>query len=43
MSNPKDRDSANSIAVLMVGVVALAIIIITILTITAIMAGPPSV
>lgn len=42
MPNPEDRDGTNSIATLMVIVVALAIVIITILTITAIMAGPPS-
>jgi hypothetical protein len=41
MAEPNDNNASNNIAYLMVGVVALAIIIITILTITAIVAGPP--
>lgn len=43
MASPEHQDGTNSIAAVMVGVVALAIIIITILTITAILAGPPPV
>jgi hypothetical protein len=41
MPNPPNRDGSNSIATLMVVVVGLAILIITVLTITAIVAGPP--
>ena len=43
MSNPKEKHRSNNIAYLMVAVVALAILIIAILTITAIVAGPPTV
>ena len=43
MAKPENDNRANNIAYLLVGVVALAIIIITILTITAIVAGPPAV
>lgn len=43
MAGPGDKDNSNSIARFMVGIVALAIIIITILTITAIMSGPPAI
>ncbi len=41
MDNPRNDDDGHNIALLMVGVVALAIIIISALTITAILAGPP--
>ena len=43
MAEPKDKDGSNNIAYMMVAVVALAIIIISVLTITAIVAGPPTV
>lgn len=43
MADTGDGHGTNSIALIMVGVVALAIIIITVLTITAIIAGPPAV
>lgn len=41
MAEPDEQDGSHNIAYLMVAVVALAIIIITALTITAIVAGPP--
>lgn len=41
MAEPRDKNESNNIAYLMVAVVTLAIIIISILTITAILTGPP--
>ncbi len=41
MGEPERRDRSNNIAYLMVAVVGLAIIIISTLTITAILSGPP--
>jgi hypothetical protein len=41
MEQPDNRDDTNSIALVMVGVVVLAIIIIATLTLTAILSGPP--
>lgn len=41
MSDSKAKDEGHSIVTLTVGVVALAIIIITVLTVTAIINGPP--
>lgn len=41
MSNPQEEDKSHSIVNLTVAVVALAIVIITALTITAIWNGPP--
>jgi hypothetical protein len=38
-----DDDNSNNITAILIGLLALAIIIISILTITAIMAGPPAV
>jgi hypothetical protein len=38
-----DDDNPNNLTTVLIGLVALAIIIISILTITAIMAGPPAV
>ena len=43
MAESNDKDGSNNIAYIMVAVVALAIIIISVLTITAIVAGPPTV
>jgi hypothetical protein len=42
MDSPHKPNKTNNIAYMMVAVVALAIIIITALTITAILAGPPA-
>ncbi len=43
MAESNDKDGSNNIAYIMVAVVTLAIIIISVLTITAILAGPPTV
>ena len=43
MEKSDNEDGTNSIALIMVGVVVLAIIIIATLTVTAILAGPPAV
>ncbi len=43
MAKPGNKDRTHNIALMMVGVVILAIIIITVLTITAIINGPPTV
>jgi hypothetical protein len=43
MDDPRSDDKTNNISMFMVGVVALAIIIIATLTVTAIWAGPPAV
>ncbi len=40
---PENNEETTDIYLVMVGVVALAIVIISLLTITAIMAGPPAV
>lgn len=42
MAKPGDQESSNSIARFMVIIVALAIIIIATLTVTAIVSGPPA-
>jgi hypothetical protein len=42
MAAPEDNNHANSIVFILVGLVGLAIVIITVLTITAILNGPPA-
>jgi len=42
MAAPEDNDHANNIVFILVGLVGLAIVIITVLTITAILNGPPA-
>ncbi len=41
MSTPPPNEDGHNIALLLVGVTVVAIVIITVLTITAILAGPP--
>jgi hypothetical protein len=42
MAAPEDKDRTYSITLVLVGLVGLAIIIITLLTVTAILNGPPA-